>query len=248
MHRDISYSNVMVTKANEIKVLDFGFARNADDTNYDTEYKDIQRKFVIPNEKYTFRTEVYCIGAILYTLITGNTFDDLDFTLIDRSDCNFKLKAATKICLSLEPEKRFPDAIELKKFVQKSDTVVLPHNFSLDFFKKLLNNNVILHFYPQNLPTKETVTEWLENKYREHINSCVFQSTLNLVSLLNHLSGVTKITYYKNINYDLDKTQFIELLNFYDTLSVDMKDLFIRNILLIILEVSQDDDLDLPFN
>ena len=26
MHRDISYSNVMVTKANEIKVLDFGFA------------------------------------------------------------------------------------------------------------------------------------------------------------------------------------------------------------------------------
>ena len=248
MHRDISYSNVMVTKANEIKVLDFGFARNADDTNYDTEYKDIQRKFVIPNEKYTFRTEVYCIGAILYTLITGNTFDDLDFTLIDKSDCNFKLKAATKICLSLEPEKRFPDAIELKKFVQKSDTVVLPHNFSLDFFKKLLNNNVILHFYPQNLPTKETVTEWLENKYREHINSCVFQSTLNLVSLLNHLSGVTKITYYKNVNYDLDKTQFIELLNFYDTLSVDMKDLFIRNILLIILEVSQDDDLDLPFN
>lgn len=248
MHRDISYSNVMVTKANEIKVLDFGFARNADDTNYDTEYKDIQRKFVIPSEKYTFRTEIYCIGAILYTLITGNTFDDHDFTLIDKSDCNFKLKEATKICLSLEPGKRFSDAMELKKFVQKSDTVVLPHNFSLDFFKKLLNNNVILHFYPQNLPTKEAVTEWLENKYREHIKSCVFQSTLNLISLLNHLSGVTKITYYKNVNYDLDKTQFIELLNFYDTLSVDMKDLFIRNILLIILEVSQDDDLGLPFN
>ena len=55
-------------------------------------------------------------------------------------------------------------------------------------------------------------------------------------------------SYIKKINYDLDKTQFIELLNFYDTLSVDMKDLFIRNILLIILEVSQDDDLDLPFN
>lgn len=43
MHRDISYSNVMVTNNNEVKVLDFGFARNADDSNYDTEYKDIQR-------------------------------------------------------------------------------------------------------------------------------------------------------------------------------------------------------------
>lgn len=84
MHRDISYSNVMVTKANEIKVLDFGFARNADDTNYDTEYKDIQRKFVIPNEKYTFRTEtilsygsaiIIAIAAIctLVTVITELT-------------------------------------------------------------------------------------------------------------------------------------------------------------------------------
>lgn len=78
MHRDISYSNVMITNTNHIKVLDFDFARNIDDTNYDTEYKDIQRKFVIPNEKYTFRTEIYCIGAILFTLITGNTFDDYD--------------------------------------------------------------------------------------------------------------------------------------------------------------------------
>ena len=247
MHRDISYSNVMVTKANEIKVLDFGFARNADDTNYDTEYKDIQRKFVIPNEKYTFRTEVYCIGAILYTLITGNTFDDYNPDSIDESECNFKLKEAVKICLSLKPEKRFSDAVELKKFVQKSDTVIIPHNFSLDFFKKMLSESVILHFYPKNLPTTEIIAEWLDNKYREHIKSSAFQSTVNLLSLLNHISGVTKITFYKNVKYDLDKTPFIELLNFYDTLSDEMKELFIRNILLIILEVSKDDDLDLPF-
>lgn len=175
MHRDISYSNVMVTKSNEIKVLDFGFARNADDTNYDTEYKDIQRKFVIPNEKYTFRTEVYCIGAILYTLITGNTFDDYDSDLIDKSECNFKLKEAVKICLSLKPEERFSNAMELKKFVHKSDTVVT-HNFSLDFLKKLLSDSVILHFYPNNLPTKKIIAEWLESKYRDHIKSSSFQS------------------------------------------------------------------------
>lgn len=248
MHRDISYSNVMITNAGEIKVLDFGFARNIDDTNYDTEYKDIQRKFVIPNEKYTFRTEIYCIGAILYTLVTGEIFDNYDSSLIDNADCNSKLKTATKICLSLEPEKRFSNATELKQFVNKNDNIVSPHIFSLDNFKELINDSVILHFYPQNLPAKADVADWLDNKYREHIKSCTFQSTINLVSLLNLLSGVTKITYYKNIQYNLDKTPFIELLNFYDTLSNDMKDLFIRNIHIIILEVSQDDDFDLPFS
>ena len=193
MHRDISYSNVMITNAGEVKVLDFGFARNADDTNYDTEYKDIQRKFVIPTEKYTFRTEVYCIGAILYTLITGNTFDDYDSAQINNADCDSKLKAATKICLSYEPEKRFSDATELKRFVNKKDNVTLPHNFSLDFLKEQLNN-ITLHFYLHSLPTKENVAEWLDTSYREHINSCIFQSTINLITILMYLSGVTKIT------------------------------------------------------
>ena len=104
-----------------------------------------------------------------------------------------------------------------------------------------------MHFYPKNLPTKEIITEWLENDYREYIKCSTFQSTINLLSLLIHISGVTKITYYKNINYDLDKTSFTELLNFYDTLSIEMKDLFICNILLVILEFSKDDDIDLPF-
>lgn len=36
MHCDISYSNVMVDMSGNIKVLNFGFARGNDDTNYDT--------------------------------------------------------------------------------------------------------------------------------------------------------------------------------------------------------------------
>lgn len=248
MHRDISYSNVMITNNNKIKVLDFGFARNADDSNYDTEYKDIQRKFVLPNEKYTFRTEIYCMGAILYTLITGNTFDDYNETLIESADCNTKLKEATKICLSNDPNKRFENAIQLKNYVHENEVKFSAPTFSLDFFKDLLKDKIILHFNIQSLPTKEHIKKWLEHEYREIIESSTFQSTINLVTLLNRISGITKITYYKNINYDLEKASFVHLINFYDTLSTDMQDLFIRNIHLIILEVSKDDDLDLPFN
>lgn len=105
-----------------------------------------------------------------------------------------------------------------------------------------------MHFNIQSLPTKEHIQKWLEQEYRDIIESSTFQSTINLVTLLNRIQGITKITYYKNVNYDLKKTPFINLLNFYDTLSSDMQDLFIKNIHLIILEVSKDDDFDLPFN
>lgn len=42
---------------------------------------------------------------------------------------------------------------------------------------------------------------------------------------MNLYSGATKISYVKNVNYDLDKTLFLKLINFYDILSNDMKDL-----------------------
>lgn len=248
MHRDISYSNVMVTNNNEIKVLDFGFARNAEDSNYDTEYKDIQRKFVLPNEKYTFKTEIYCMGAILYTLVTGNIFDNYDESFIESADCDLKLKESIKICLSNNPDNRFENAVHLKNYVHANEAEFSTPTFSLDFFRDLLKDKITLHFNIQSLPTKEHTRKWLEQEYRDIIESSTFQSTINLITLLNRIPGITKITYYKDVNYDLKKTQLIKLLNFYDTLSSDMQDLFIKNIHLIILEVSKDDDFDLPFN
>lgn len=65
---------------------------------------------------------------------------------------------------------------------------------------------------------------------------------------MNLYNGVTKISYFKNVNYDLDKTLFLELIDFYDTLSNDMQDLFIRGLHIIILQISKDDDYDLPFS
>lgn len=248
MHRDISYSNVMVTNNNEIKVLDFGFARNDEDSNYDTQFYDIQRKFVLPNEQYSFRTEIYCIGAILYTLITGNTFDNYDEKLIESSECDEKLKEATKICLSTKPEQRFENAISLKKYVYENKQNTSKANFSLDFFKDLLKRSVTLHSYPQSQPTKEQIKDWLENDFKDIIDSSFFQSTINLLVLLKRVPNITNITYQTNLNYDLDKSPFVDLLNFYDSLSEDIKNLFVRNIHMIILEVLKADDYELPFN
>lgn len=186
----------------------------------------------------------------MYTIITGKLFENVDLSLIDGAECNTRLKSATKICLADKPEKRFSDATKLQEFIRShSETDInIQKNFSLDFFRKFLDDNLVLHFAPQSLPTEKVITNWVENEYRKYINDCFFQSTINVVSLLNHISGVTKITYYKNVDYNLDKTKYVELIKFYDVLSENMKEIFIRNILLIILEISKDDYYALPFD
>lgn len=249
LHRDISYSNVMVTNNNDIKLLDFGFTRNNDDTNYDTVYNDINRKFVLPNEKYTSYTEVYCIGAILYTLITGKLFDNtFDITNLDSGECNDKLKEATKICLSEKAEQRFKNAQELKNFLSKDAPSKKNTEFSLDTFRDIINRGIELHFSFDNLPTYDTVKKWINKDLRETIESCTFQSTINLLTLLSKLPHLQKTVYQTTINYDLDKEIFISIYDFYITLSASMKILFIKNILLILTEKSYADQFeDLPF-
>lgn len=251
LHRDISYSNVMITKTNEIKVLDFGFARNSKDTNYDTVYKDIQRKFVLPNEPYTFKTEVYCIGAILYTLITRKLFDDsFNIASLDSVECDNRLKEATKICLALKPEERFENAVELQKYIEANSSPITP-SFSLDNFKDIVSRGVELHFTYGNMPTYEAIKQWVETDFKDMIESCTFQSTINLLTLLQRLPHLKNITYYKNKVYDLDKSLFVSMYDFYNNLTDDIKTFFIKNIRLIVNEKSKADELEdeeLPFS
>ncbi len=251
LHRDISYSNVMITNDNEIKLLDFGFTRNSDDTNYDTIYNDINRKFVLPNEKYTSYTEVYCIGAILYTLITGKLFDDtFDIENLDSADCDDKLKEATKICLSEKAEQRFKNAYELKNFLFKETVPKGKTDFSLDKFRDIINRGVELHFSFGNMPTYDITKKWIEVDLKDIIESCTFQSTINLLTFLFKLPHLIKTIYQKNLSFDLDKSLFISMYDFYIALPDRMKPLFIKNICLIITEKSHADQLEeeLPFN
>lgn len=114
MHRHISYSNAMVDISGNIKVLDFGFAPGNDDTNYDTVYKDISHKFALESETYSILTEVYCIGAILFSLVTNGSFDKSTLDDLNNYDCNPLLIKVIHKCLSVNPQNRYKDAIELK--------------------------------------------------------------------------------------------------------------------------------------
>ena len=237
----------MVTNNNQIKILDFGFARNPDDTNYDTELYDIQHKFAIPSETYSKYTEIYCIGAILYTLVSGHTFDDYNEVYLASAKCNERLKEAIKICLQTKPTNRFEDATKLKNYIYETSHTKAKKSFSLDFFKDYLKRGGTLHFCIDKYPSVDDIKIWLEVEYRNLIKCSTFQSTINLITLLMKIPGAKNYTYYKNQNYDISKEPFEELLSFYDELNDDIKTIFVQNIHLIIIEVSKDDDCDLPF-
>lgn len=246
-HRDISYSNVMITESNEVKILDFGFSKNNDDTNYDTEYNDIIHKFALPNENYTLQTEVYCIGAILYTFITGELFNNYNHELINESSCDDCLKQITLKCLQIKPTERFKNATEIKDTLRNTNVIIPVSNFNLDEFRTTIVNTIKLHFQMNyNLNIKCT-QKWFEDTFRKNIANSFFQTTINIKNILYQYPDTKKINYSSNISYDCNKTYYIDMFRFYDTLSDDFKQLFINNLHQIISEISIMDIDDLPF-
>lgn len=176
-----------------------------------------------------------------------NTFD---INNLETANCADRLREATKICLSEKPKQRFENAQELKNFLLTNTREKDENSYSLDNFRDIIKRGVELHFSFGNMPTDDIIRNWIEVDLKDIIESYTFQSTINLLTFLFKLPHLKKTVYQKNLSFDLDKSIFISMYDFYSTLSNSMKSLFIKNICLIITEKSQADQLeeDLPFS
>lgn len=256
IHRDISYSNVLISDNGNIKVLDFGFSKGQDDTNYDTIYADIVHKFDPPDTQYDIRTEVYCIGAILFTIYTGEQFHISKILRIDEISCSEFYKIAIKKCLENAPENRFQDAIELKNYLDVSVCDTNKHVdfhdlesrnvFSLDAFKMQIQKIRAIHFAQGELPSYSSIKEWIETQVAECLIEHKYIGKIDIVRLISRIKDVKKVTFYKNVDYEIDKDIINSLYCAYINFQQNEKTYVIKGICEIIRSKSVEDEF--PFD
>ncbi|MCH5273250.1 MAG: serine/threonine protein kinase [Lachnospiraceae bacterium] len=127
LHRDISPDNIFVLDSGEIKLIDFGAARQVM-AEQSKSLSVILKQGFAPLEQYQRRgkqgpwTDIYALGATLFYLLTGTVMDDATERLESEEigsagqygvDPDFWKIIET--CVATRPENRYQSVLELKQ-------------------------------------------------------------------------------------------------------------------------------------
>lgn len=127
LHRDISPENIIVSNDGNIKLIDFGAARQVV-AEHSQRFSVILKPGFAPPEQYSKKgnqgawTDVYSVGTTLYYMITGDIpedpsarFDNDDTFNENKFDIAPALWEVITKATKLKAEDRYQDAYELKK-------------------------------------------------------------------------------------------------------------------------------------
>lgn len=154
VHRDVSPDNILIARNGSVKVVDFGIAKAANQTNL-TKTGTVKGKFsYMPPEQLTGqpldkRADVFALGIVLFELITGRKpFDTSNEAFIVRAimyeplapaaqfrpDVPEELQRILDKALAKSRDERYPDCralqTDLERFIHNSGNPVAQHQLS----------------------------------------------------------------------------------------------------------------------
>ena len=128
IHRDIKPANIRITPQGQAVLVDFGIAKINDPDTTTTEGARAVTPGYSPYEQYSLgttdaRTDIYALGATLYTLLTGQVIHESVLRAIDDpvkppDQLNPSLSPATSLAIlraiQIDPRRRWQTAVDFK--------------------------------------------------------------------------------------------------------------------------------------
>ena len=124
LHRDISPDNIFVCRDGNIKLIDFGSARQYM-TQESQSLSVIVKPGFAPIEQYQKKgnqgpwTDIYALGATAYYMLTGrkpdNSFERVSGDTLSFTGIHPEIAKVLRIMLAVQPQKRFQSVFDLKR-------------------------------------------------------------------------------------------------------------------------------------
>ena len=163
VHRDFKPSNLMITKQGEVKLMDFGIARdiaNDDLTRPGTAigtpaYMSPEQ---IMGERVDFRSDIFSFGIVLYQMLTGKKpfIEDDSKSVMQRilnepyvrprklyPDIPWRLQRIVKKCLNKDPNKRYRTTEHLRRDLESYVASTVRINYAGRLVIFLLNRELM---------------------------------------------------------------------------------------------------------
>lgn len=180
LHRDIRFTNIMITDASQVKIIDFGFSKPITEKGDSNKSISLNRWCEPPNEfndkKYDSKTEVYFIGKLFEDLIQKGSIESFQYTVelskmcqkepIKRIQSFFKLQQAIKQNLFLEIDFSEEDADIYRSFSSAVIRVVNSINHDAKY-----NNEIEIIIQRLDELYKKTMLEQYISK-NSHLIDC----------------------------------------------------------------------------
>ena len=157
IYRDMKPSNVMLKPEGNLKLIDFGIAREYKEQNLADTVSLGTRGYAAPEQfggkgQTDARTDIYCLGVTLYHLITGKNPTEPPYEIypirVWNPALSSGLEAIISKCTQLNPDDRYQDCDELmyalEHYSELDDTYKAKQKKRLKLFIASLSMSVVM--------------------------------------------------------------------------------------------------------